>query len=74
MPDEHGLEGVVEVGYQLEIVQRHERDQLHVLDQGPQRQESHIAPHQHDELDDNDGDHHIVQSDSKVTIEGHLLV
>jgi hypothetical protein len=44
--NEEGLEGIVEVRDQFEVIQWHEGDQLHVLKQGPQRKEANVSEEQ----------------------------
>ena len=74
MPDQHGFEGLIEVGHELEIVEWHKGDELHVLNEGPKRKERHLLVEQYKELQDDDGNHHVVQRHGHVSVEGHFLI
>lgn len=68
------LESIIQVRNKLEVVERHEGDQLHVLDEHPQRQEPDVSEEKHDELDDHESNHHEVDSARGASHECHLLV
>jgi len=48
------LECIVQIRYQSKIVKWNECNQLHVLNQGPQRKESDASKEKHEELEPND--------------------
>lgn len=51
---EEGLEGVVEIWNESEVVQGNEGTELHVLDEGPEGQETDVLEVEHEELEDDD--------------------
>ena len=52
---QHRLEGVVQVWNESEIIQRDESNQLHVLNNSPEREESDATTHKDGELEPDSG-------------------
>jgi hypothetical protein len=72
--DKHGFEGIVKVRDELEIVQRHKCNKLHVLDQGPQGKEGNVSDQKNKELDHYDSNHNVVKCDCHVPVKSHFLI
>ncbi len=74
MRNQEWLEQVVKIRNQLEVVKRHESNELAVFNESPKRKESHIPEEKDEKLEHNDGYHHIVESNCSVSHVSHLLI
>lgn len=61
MRDQEWLECVIQIGDKFEVVNWHEGDELHVLNESPARQEAHISEEKHEELESDQTNHDIIE-------------
>lgn len=61
MRNQERFEDIIEIRNQFEVVNRHKGNQLHILNQSPQRKESYISEEKHKELYQDNTNHDIVE-------------
>ena len=67
MRNQEGFEGIIQVGYHLEVVEGDEGTQLHVLNQGPHGQETEVLEEKEEVLNDNNSNEVPISFDSKLS-------